>query len=260
MPADQQLAAAEAELHERPDRLLAEPRADGLSRGSVILGDVARRSGTWALERPVFLRSAGAGVRERSQRHVLRAPVVAAGRLLTGVASVGAGYLVATSGQRATTTTLTTSGGSSTAQFTSSLSSSSPTSSVQVYGPGPFSTFPASWDDPCGSPVHGNMTTSNDIKLSADPAAANVNLAEIYSKIVNSSAFQALTAGKTWVTTDWIFEESTGPTGSQSEVHADFILVSGDSPVSYPQVGYVLQTGEVVVEYNGPLVASCPPA
>lgn len=117
-----------------------------------------------------------------------------------------------------------------------------------AYGEGPFSTFPAFWF--CGTPGQGNTTTLNSIPYGGAPIPANLNLTVIYSQMVNSPAFQAIAASKTWVTAQWIAEES----GGGPEVHADFILISGGLPVSYPQVDYVLQTGEVVVDYNGPIL------
>jgi hypothetical protein len=130
----------------------------------------------------------------------------------------------------------------------------------QVYGPGPISTFPASWDDPCELPVHGNMTTANTIQYSNDPAAANINLSETYSRIVNSSAFQALAAGRTWVTIAWAIVQATGPgPDAGNSVAGTFVFVSGGHPDGSAEVDYILETGNVVVTYTGPLVSSCPP-
>jgi hypothetical protein len=130
----------------------------------------------------------------------------------------------------------------------------------QVYGPGPYSTFPASWDNPCGFPVQGNKTTVNNLDNSIYPAIANSSLSQIYSKMVDSSAFRALANGSTWVTIEWDRFQESNRTGSYDVVAGGFVFVSGGRPDGYAQVDYYLEGGQVTIGYTGPLISyGCPP-
>jgi len=129
------------------------------------------------------------------------------------------------------------------------------TSSIEeeVYGAGPNSTFPASWDNPCGFVVHGNKTTEFGSSL-----PPNFNMTQVYYQIVNSSVFNTLAAGRTWVTMQWAGFQLSNRTGSYTVVAADFIFVSGGGPVGFAQMDYFVGSGEVTVGYNGPLMSECP--
>jgi len=110
----------------------------------------------------------------------------------------------------------------------------------QVLGTGPISNFPASWDDRCGYLVSGNETTLGT-------NYPNLNLSQVYSKIVSSSAFQSLAAGRSWVTLDWGLGQE-GPGGAmQTFVSADFLFVSGGipDPDGYAQMTYFVASGNV---------------
>ena len=74
----------------------------------------------------------------------------------------------------------------------------------QVLGSGPISTFPSLVrDDQCGYLVSGNETTVGTNFAPNNPLVPNLNLSQVYSRIVSSSAFQRLAAGSSWVTLDW---------------------------------------------------------
>jgi hypothetical protein len=123
----------------------------------------------------------------------------------------------------------------------------------QAYGSGPFSTFPASWDDFCGYPVQGNKTTSLDL---SNPQIANSTLSQIYSKIVDSSAFRAFANGSSWVTVYWSSFQESNRTGFYDVVAGDFVFVSGGSPDGSAQFDYFLEGGQVTFGY-GPLQSTC---
>lgn len=125
----------------------------------------------------------------------------------------------------------------------------------QVYGSGPFSTFPASWDDFCGYPVQGNQTTSLDL---SNPQIANSTLSQIYSKLVGSSAFRAFANGSSWVTVYWSSFLEGNRTGSYSVVAGDFVFFSGGRPDGSAQFDYFLEGGQVTFAYS-PLTSTCPP-
>jgi len=122
----------------------------------------------------------------------------------------------------------------------------------QIPGSGPFSTFPASWVDFCGYPVHGNQTTSIDLE---DPQLANSTLSQIYSKMVDSSAFRARANGSSWVTVDWSdFQLANGTI--YHVVAGSFVFVSGGRPDGSAQVDYFLESGRVTSVY-GQLQSTC---
>lgn len=133
-----------------------------------------------------------------------------------------------------------------------SLSGSS--SSPSVERSGPISTYPASWTDACGLPVHGNLTTSESFMSSA----ANITLSQVYSNIVNSASFKNVSVGLGWVTTSWSMQEDSGPSGSYGYVVGQFVLLNANQPDGYVQANYNLETGAVTVDYEQGLVSSCP--
>ena len=141
---------------------------------------------------------------------------------------------------------------------TSSSYGTSSSAANQIYTAGPISTWPASWTNPCRLPVHGNLTTNNEILSSFAPGVANFSLSQVYSKIVNSSAFRNVSAGLSWVTTYWGLQQVSGPNGSYEYVVATFVLVSEGKPAGYVQANYNLQTGEVTADFQSGLVSSCP--
>lgn len=122
----------------------------------------------------------------------------------------------------------------------------------QISGSGPLSTFPASWVDFCGYPVHGNQTTSEDLE---DPPLANSSLSQIYSKMVDSSAFRAFANGSSWVTVGWSdFQLMNGTV--YHVVAGDFVFVSGGRPDRSAEVDYSLESGRVTSVF-GPLQSTC---
>lgn len=116
----------------------------------------------------------------------------------------------------------------------------------RVLGSGPISNFPASWDDQCGYLVSGNETTRGT-NFGPDPPAPNFNLSQVYSKIVGSSAFQRLAAGRAWVTLDWGSGQEGPIAAMQTFVVAHFLFVSGGipDPDGYAQVQYFVESGNV---------------
>jgi hypothetical protein len=132
----------------------------------------------------------------------------------------------------------------------------SSSSDDRVLGSGPISTFPASWDDQCGYLVSGNETTGGTDFGPDNPLVPNLNLSQVYSKIVSSSVFQTLADGRTWVTLDW-------GTGSESGlgtfVNGDFLFITGGvpDPDGNAQMNYFVGSGEVTVNYAGWPVVSC---
>ena len=140
----------------------------------------------------------------------------------------------------------------------SSTPGSGRTSGTSIERSGPISTFPAAWNNPCGFPVHGNVTTTNGIASSFNPGVANFSLSELYSKIVNSAAFTNVSKGLGWVTTSWSIYQVGGPSGSYTYVAGQFDFISADHPVGYAQANYNLETGAVTVDYETGLVSSCP--
>jgi hypothetical protein len=111
----------------------------------------------------------------------------------------------------------------------------------QVYGSGPFSTFP-----------QGNETTSIDLE---DPQLANSSLSQIYYKIVDSSAFRAYANGSSWVTVGWSdFQLMNGTV--YHVVAGSFVFVSGGRMDGSAQADYFLESGRVTSVF-GPLQYSC---
>ena len=141
----------------------------------------------------------------------------------------------------------------------SSTPSSGAASGPGVERSGPISTFPAAWNNPCGLPAHGNVTTTNGIASSFNPGVANFSLSEVYSRIVNSVAFRNASLGLGWVTTSWSIYHVGGPNGSYAYVAGQFDFVSADHPVGYAQANYNLETGAVTVDYEASLISfGCP--
>lgn len=128
---------------------------------------------------------------------------------------------------------------------TSSTSILTSSSDDLLRGSGPVSTFPKSWDDPCGSLVSGNGTTGGT-NYAGNPLVPNLNLTQVYSTIVSSSAFQKLAAGRSWVTLDWSIAQM-GPAPPPTVVVGQFLFVSGGVPVPYGfvQMEYYVASGAV---------------
>ena len=127
---------------------------------------------------------------------------------------------------------------------------------------GPISTYPASWTDACGVPVHGDLTTNNQIPgqiaSGFTPGVANFSLSQVYSKIVHSPSFRMTSVGRGWVTTYWGLQQDSGPGYSYMYVIGEFVLIFANHPAGYVQANYNLQTGEVTVDYSWGLASSCP--
>ena len=115
--------------------------------------------------------------------------------------------------------------------------------------PGPISTYPASWDF-C-RPRGGTTTTVDDIVAGLDQPLPNETLNQIYSAIVNSTAFKTESGGHSWVTIYWGLQEGRGPLGSYHEVVGQFLLLSGDKPYTVIQAEYDLSTFAVGAQNNG---------
>ncbi len=117
---------------------------------------------------------------------------------------------------------------------------------------GPISTYPASWTDACGVPVHGDVTTNNQIPgqiaSGFTPGVANFSLSQVYSKIIHSPSFRMTSVGRGWVTTYWGLQQDSGPGYSYMYVIGEFVLVFANHPAGYVQANYNLQTGEVTVD------------
>jgi len=131
--------------------------------------------------------------------------------------------------------------------------------SVEVLsqGSGPISTFPASWDDPCGQPVHGDMTTNNGLAVTISPDVSNVSLSQVYSKIVNSLDFRLKTFGYSWVTMSWaVGGGSIGAPGVPLVV--TFIRTFLGHPSGYLVADYNTVTGLQSVDYQSGVFSSCP--
>ena len=128
---------------------------------------------------------------------------------------------------------------------------------IQVVGSGPISTFPKSWDDACGYFVQGNGTTTNGVNPNG--YGLNINLSQVYSKIVDSSAFQTLAAGRTWVTLDWGIGQQGNIDDVQTVVAGDFLFISGGVPDAdgYAQIDYFVDGGNVTVASAGPFMSTC---
>jgi hypothetical protein len=130
----------------------------------------------------------------------------------------------------------------------------------RVFGSGPVSSFPASWDDYCGDLVSGNATTIGTNFGPDSPLGPNLTLSQVYSRIVSSSAFQGLAAGRSWVTLDWgSRQEGPLPSGfMQTFVSADFLFVSGGipDPDGYAQMSYLVGSGNVT-GFAGPAQSTC---
>jgi hypothetical protein len=188
--------------------------------------------------------------------------VIAAGLFeITNPSSTGepssSSVVTSSAAQPASSSTISVSNNNTmTSSAINSVSSGTTTSSIvqEMYGTGPNSTFPASWVDFCGYPVEGNKTTV--FGSGSDSQWGTVNLTEVYSDIVNSSVFQALAAGKTWVTVQWDYTLEGNIADLQSVVSGDFVFLSGGSPNGSAQIDYYLQGGQVKFGY-GPLQSTC---
>jgi hypothetical protein len=118
----------------------------------------------------------------------------------------------------------------------------------RVLGSGPISTYPESWDDPCGYLVSGNKTTpGTNFGPDSPLIESNLTLSQVYSKIVNSSVFQTLADGRTWVTLDWGTGSETGSGSGGTFVNGDFLFISGGipDPDGFAQMEYFVGSGEV---------------
>ena len=118
----------------------------------------------------------------------------------------------------------------------------------RLLGTGPISTFPASWDDICGDLVSGNETTvGTNFGPDSPLTGPNLTLSQVYSRIVNSSAFQTLAAGRSWVTLDWGTGSITGSQGGGTFVDAHFLFISEGipDPYGFAQMEYYVASGEV---------------
>jgi hypothetical protein len=127
----------------------------------------------------------------------------------------------------------------------------------RVLGSGPISTYPASWDDLCGGLVSGNETTGGTNFGDNPLPQYNLTLTQVYSGIVNSSAFQKLAAGRSWVTLDW-GSGSEGPIGAmQTVLVADFLFISGGipDPDGYAQMTYFFGSANVTGFVGWPQVS-----
>lgn len=80
---------------------------------------------------------------------------------------------------------------------------------------------------------------------------ANFSLIQVYSRIVDSAAFQSLSAGQGWVTTFGGLQRDGTLEGSYNYVIAQFVLTIGDYPSGYVQAWYNLETGGVAAENTG---------
>lgn len=130
---------------------------------------------------------------------------------------------------------------------------------AQVLDPGPISTFPASWNDVCGYLVSGDETTGGTNFGPDSPlTGANLTLSQVYSRIVNSSTFQRLAAGRSWVTLDWGTGAETGSQSGGTFVDAHFLFMTGGipDPDGYAQMQYFVASGNVT-GFAGAPQASC---
>lgn len=122
---------------------------------------------------------------------------------------------------------------------------------------GPFSTWPAAWTDFCSQPVFlgirlpvfGDKTTVNEIVPGPLTPLPTVSLHDIYAAIVNSTAFQNMTAGLGWVTTYWGLQWDSGT----EYMVGQFLLLSGNHPDEHIPNGiiqafYNVGTGTVSVQ------------
>lgn len=127
----------------------------------------------------------------------------------------------------------------------------------QAPGTGPISTFPASWTDICGNLVSGNETTVDPNFGPESPLSANnLTLTQVYSKIVNSSVFQTLAAGRSWVTLDW----GTGSESGGRFVDGHFLFLTGGVPEPYgfAQMEYFVGSGKVAGGLVADQTTLCP--
>ncbi|HVB95339.1 MAG TPA: hypothetical protein VND41_01895 [Nitrososphaerales archaeon] len=170
-------------------------------------------------------------------------------------ASVAAGYLAVGTSSPPTTrqsSTISQSGATSSSTTTSLAFSREEES-------GPVSSYPAAWTNVCGRPPQGNLTTANNIMLDSIAPGNNLSLSQVYSRIVDSTAFRNQSAGKGWVTAYWLSEQSGSNAPLQWNVVAFFVLLSGGAPSGYLDAFYDLGTSAVTVNYESDLFASCPP-
>jgi hypothetical protein len=126
-------------------------------------------------------------------------------------------------------------------------------------GSGPISTFPASWVNVCGGPVHGDTTTINELAATISPNVSNVSLSQVYSRIVNSLAFRLKTFGYGWVTASW---DVGGQLSTAPGVHivVTFVRTFLGHPDGFLIADYNTVTGLEDVDYQAGLMSyGCPP-
>jgi hypothetical protein len=88
---------------------------------------------------------------------------------------------------------------------------------------------------------------------------SNLTLGQVYSKIVSSSAFQTLAAGRTWVTLDWGIAQM-GPAPPPIVVVGHFLFISGGipDPYGFAQMEYYVASGEVAGGFVPDQTTLCP--
>ena len=191
----------------------------------------------------------------RSRRPAIARALIALVATVVVVTGV-VGFVTYTSGSGPSQTSSTQ--GPGTVTTSSTQTSSSPSSSSGAERSGPISTYPASWTDVCGLPVHGNDTTNNGIASSFTPGVANFSLSQVYSDIVSSASFENVSIGLGWVTTDWGIQQDSGPGGSYEYAVGQFVLLNASEPDGFVQANYNLETGAVAIDYQRGLMSSCP--
>jgi hypothetical protein len=184
--------------------------------------------------------------------------------LVVAIIAIGivgyAEYEIATT----TRSTATTTSSNNPSSLMASSASSSTTSQIAMNdvpeGPGPISTWPSSWMNVCNITQNnsGNSTTSNSLVDQYNPELGNLTLDQLYSRIINSTAFQSYVSDKTWVTTYWGTQEDSGLGYSANYVVTQFILISGGRPSGYLTTYYNIANGSVTTNYQTGLTSSCP--
>ncbi len=127
---------------------------------------------------------------------------------------------------------------------------------------GPISTFPASWicsDGAFSAPSNissGSRTTTNELSGIVYPDLWNtttrVSLVDVYATIIHSPAFVNVSSGDGWVTTSWWFDSAI-----EHDIHGEFILTNGTSPVGYVSVSYDILNSKVTIDqYQKELVCT----
>jgi hypothetical protein len=123
---------------------------------------------------------------------------------------------------------------------------------------GPLSSLPASWLDPCGEGAAGNVTTGVGLGLNSSSALDHLNIDQIYSQIVNSSAFAYKSVGHGWVVSEWGEIGPSENNASAGQVVVSFILTSGGVPSSHVNAYYDPISGTAAVTSDPIPVANCP--